>query len=155
MISRSPAIYNGTLYTSGAGSKLTAYDAITGQELWQFGNGNYGWAPQPVVSADGIVFYMEDSIPTHLYAVDADTGNMLWEAPIGFDLAYNNTALVTVDEANNVVYIVQDPFARGGGKLFALNKQTGEGIKVKQRIMLTLKETMCFSEKEKYLWKHK
>ena len=126
MISRSPAIYNGTLYTSGAGSKLTAYDAITGQELWQFGNGNYGWAPQPVVSADGIVFYMEDSIPTHLYAVDADTGNMLWEAPIGFDLAYNNTALVTVDEANNVVYIVQDPFARGGGKLFALNKQTGE-----------------------------
>jgi len=133
VISRAPAIFNDKLYTSGAGNRLTAYDAKNGQMLWQFGDGNAGWAPQPVVSDDGIVFYMEGSYPTYLYAVDADSGNMLWEAPIGFDLGFNNTALVTVDEANNVVYLVEYPFM-GDGKLFALNKQTGEIVWYKSRV---------------------
>jgi outer membrane protein assembly factor BamB len=124
VISRSPAIYDGTLYTSGAGSKLTAYAARTGQMLWQFGDGNLGWAPQPVVSEDGIVFYMEGSYPTSLYAVNAETGIELWEASLAFNMGYNDTALVTVDEANNLVYIVENPFM-GDGKLYALDKQTG------------------------------
>ncbi len=122
VISRSPAIYDGKLYTSGAGNKLTAYNARTGQKLWQFGNGNYAWAPQPVVSTDGIVFYMEGSYPTHLYAVNANTEAKLWEAPLTFDLGYNDRALVTVDEANGLVYLIENPFM-GGGKLYALNKQ--------------------------------
>jgi outer membrane protein assembly factor BamB len=124
VIYRSPAIYNGTLYTSGAGSRLTAYDAQTGQMLWQFGKGNEGWAPQPVVSEDGVVFYMEGAYPTYLYAVEANSGNMLWQAPIGFELGFSGAAeaVVTVDEANDLVYIVEC----GEGKLFALGKQTGE-----------------------------
>ncbi|CAG0931288.1 hypothetical protein TFLX_02069 [Thermoflexales bacterium] len=124
VISRSPTIYDGKLYTSGAGSKLTAYHARTGQKLWQFGAGNAGWAPQPVVSADGIAFYMEGSYPTQLYAVNANTGSKLWEAPLAFDLGFNDTAQVTVDEAQGLVYLIEDPFA-GGGKLYALSKQTG------------------------------
>lgn len=124
---RSPAIYNGTLYTSSAGSKLMAYNAVTGQFLWEFGNGNYGWAPQPVVSTDGVVFYMEETIPTYLYAVKGSTGKMLWKAPIGFDLGFSGAAeaLVTVDEANNAVYVVEDDFG-DEGKLYALDKKTGD-----------------------------
>ena len=131
VISRSPAIYNGTLHTSGAGSRLTAYDARTGQMLWQFGKGNAGWAPQPVVSEDGIVFYMEGTYPTHLYAVEANSGNMLWQAPIGFELKFRGAAeaVVTVDEANDLVYIVEC----GEGKLFALDKQTGEIVWYKSK----------------------
>ncbi len=125
VISRSPAIYDGKLYTSGAGNKLTAYQARTGQKLWQFGAGNLGWAPQPVVSADGIVFYMEGSDPTNLYAVNANTGAKLWEAPLAFDMGFNDTAQVTVDEANGLVYLIETPFM-GGGKLYALSKQTGD-----------------------------
>jgi len=123
---RSPAIYNGKLYTSSAGSKLKVYDAKTGQFLWEFGIGNYAWAPQPVVSENGVVFYMEETYPTYLYAVDADSGNMLWKAPIGFDLGYSGAAeaVVTIDEENNAVYLVEDQFG-DEGKLFALNKKTG------------------------------
>ncbi|MCP5103718.1 MAG: PQQ-binding-like beta-propeller repeat protein [bacterium] len=123
---RSPAIYNGTLYTSGAGSKLKAYNARTGAFLWEYGNGNYGWAPQPVVSNDGIVFYMEETIPTYLYAVNASTGAEIWKAPLGFDLGFSGAAeaLVTVDESNNAVYLVQDDFG-DDGKLYAINKTTG------------------------------
>jgi outer membrane protein assembly factor BamB len=124
---RSPAIYNGKLYCSSAGSKLKVYNAKTGQFLWEFGSGNYGWAPQPVVSEDGVVFYMEETYPTYLYAVDADSGSMLWKAPIGFDLGYSGAAeaLTTVDEKNKAVYVVESPFG-GDGKLYALNKKTGE-----------------------------
>ena len=121
VISRSPAIYTGKLYTSGAGSRLTAYDARTGRMLWQFAGGdptdeqivnvfevltgqmlrresnlgNADWALQPVVSEDGMVFYMEGSNPTHLYAVDADNGDELWEAPFGFDMSFNDKARVS------------------------------------------------------------
>ncbi len=125
VISRSPAVVDGTLYVSSAGDRLRAHDAATGRLLWQFGNGNAGWAPQPVASADGIVFYMEDSIPTHFYAVDAATGTQLWEAPLAFDMGYNETTLATDDPVRGVVYVVEAPF-QGNGKLYALNRQIGE-----------------------------
>ena len=133
VISRSPAIYNATLYTrfytGPAQSKLHAYDARTGQMLWQFSKNNTGRAPQPVASEDGIIFDMEGSYPTHLYAGDADNGDELWEAPIAFDLGFSDTALVTVDEANDLAYIVE----AGAGKLFALDKQTGEIVWYKSK----------------------
>lgn len=126
VISRSPAIRDGVLYTSGAGDRLRAYDAKTGLLLWEYGAGNLGWAPQPVASENGVVYYMEGSIPTELFAVDSSTGTELWKAPLGFDLGFNDTSLVTVDEANGLVYVVEEPFAPGEGKLFALNASTGE-----------------------------
>ncbi len=125
VMSRSPAIRNGVLYATGAGRKLTAYNARTGQQLWQFGDGNYGWAPPPTVSEDGTVFYLEGSYPTHLYAVTGQTGAKLWEAELAFDLGYNDTDVVTIDEARGLVYLVESPFI-GDGKLYALDKQTGE-----------------------------
>jgi outer membrane protein assembly factor BamB len=126
VIFRSPAIYEGTLYTSGAGDRLRAYNAASGQKLWEFGQGNSGWAPQPVVSEDGVVFYMEETYPTYLYAVDSQSGAQIWKAPLGFDLGYSGAAeaLVTVDEANDLVYLLEVPFS-GDGKLYAIDKQTG------------------------------
>ncbi len=127
VIYRSPAIYNSMLYTSGAGDRLRAYNVQNGQKLWEFGEGNYGWAPQPVITADGMVLYPEGTYPTYLYAVDGQSGAQLWKAPLGFQLGFSGAveAVVTVDEANDLIYIVESPFM-GGGKLFALNKQTGE-----------------------------
>lgn len=137
---RSPAIYNGKLYAHictnpvSCNSKLRAYDARTGQMLWEFSKGYVGSLFQPVASEDGIIFGMEGSYPTYLYAVDADTGGELWETPIGFDLGYNVKAMVTVDEANGLVYIVEKPHVGyGKGKLFALDKQTGEIIWYKSK----------------------
>ncbi len=126
VISGSPAIRNGVLYTSGAGSRLTAYEARTGRMLWEFGQGNMGWAPQPVVSNGGTVFYLEGSYPTEMYAVNGMSGEQLWHAPLAFDLGYSDTAIVTVDEANNRVYVVETPSNTEDGKVFALDGTTGD-----------------------------
>jgi outer membrane protein assembly factor BamB len=111
------------------GHSLTAYDAVTGEKLWTFGAGNMSWAPQPVASADGIVFYLEGSnLLYELYAVDADQGTLRWQAPIAFDLGFSNTNLVTVDEEKGLVYLIEEPFAPDQGRLIALDKATGAGV---------------------------
>jgi outer membrane protein assembly factor BamB len=133
VISRSPAVRAGTLYTSGAGSSLSAYDARTGELRWQFGEGNSGWAPQPVASSTGTVFYLEGSYPTRLFAVDGSSGTRLWEAPLSFDLGFSDEALVTVDEANGLAYLVETPFMPDAGKLFALDVESGEVVWYKSK----------------------
>ena len=95
VMSRSPAVYNGKVYTSGAGQRLTAYVARIGSGLWQFGSGNLGWAPQPIVSENGIVFYMEGTSGIYeLYAVNAETGQKIWQAAVSFNNGFNDTAQV-------------------------------------------------------------
>jgi outer membrane protein assembly factor BamB len=131
VISRSPAIYDGKLYVSGAGTCLTAHDARTGQLLWHFGNGNFGWAPQPVSSEDGIILYMEGFQGLYyLYAVDARNGGQLWKSPLGFEIGFNDVALPTIDENRNLIYLVENLFM-GDGRLFALDKNTGNVAWVK------------------------
>jgi outer membrane protein assembly factor BamB len=126
VISRSPAIRDGVVYTSGAGRNLWANDARTGDLLWSFGENNIAWAPQPVVSEGGIVFYLVGPTGIYdLYAVDAATGAELWQSPIGFDLGFSDTNLVTVDEARGRVIVLESPFM-GDGKLFALDMATGD-----------------------------
>ncbi len=129
VISRSPVIYDGKLFVAPAGQGLTAYDALTGDKLWSFGSGNLGWAPPPVISADGTVFYLEGENTLYdLYAVNAETGGQLWQAPLAFDLGFSNTNLPTVDEEKGLVYFVEKPFAPDAGKLYALDKETGGGV---------------------------
>lgn len=126
-IARVPAIYNDMLYASGMSSGLNAYDARTGALQWQFGTGST-WMPQPVVSEDGVVFYMEETLPTYLFAVNGQTGAQLWKAPLGFELGFSGAseAVVTVDEANDLVYLLEVPFGSEEGKLYALDMQTGD-----------------------------
>jgi len=125
VISRSPAIAGGALFTSGAGRKLSAYNARSGQFLWEFGGGNLGWAPPPVVSEDGLVFYWEGmSMLYTLYAIDSHSGNQQWASPLQFNIGFNDEALATVDEAHDWVYLVETHYT--SGKLYALDKQTGQ-----------------------------
>lgn len=127
VIFRSPAIHGDTLYTSGAGTKLSAYDARTGQFRWQFGDNNVGWAPQPVVADDGIVVYPFNADPTYLYAVNGQTGAQIWKAAVSFDLGFSGAAelVPTVDEASGLIYLLEEPFM-GDGKLWAIDLDDGE-----------------------------
>ena len=126
---RSPAIYNNMLFLSLPCGEygLTAYNARTGQILWEFGNST-SWACQPVVSEDGLIFYLEGIDPAlyNLFAIDSNNGNMLWQTPIEFRLGFGTAAetLITVDETNDLVYIIEH--ISSDGKLFAINKYTGE-----------------------------
>lgn len=127
-VSQSPAVYDGRLFTTASNTTtlnlLTAYDARTGARLWQFGKPE-SYAPQPVVSQDGIVFYMEDSYPTYLYAVNAHSGQQIWKFFTGLEVGYTEEAQVTVDEAKGRVYFIEKPFSAWGGKLWAAKKANG------------------------------
>jgi outer membrane protein assembly factor BamB/sugar lactone lactonase YvrE len=126
-VSRAPAIYHSRLYVSGASNKLSAFHARSGRQLWLFGGGNMAWAPQPIVSEDGMVLYLEGESELYdLYAVDAESGDQLWKAPVGFNLGFSDAVMPTVDEANGLVYIVESTFMPQEGKLYALDKETGE-----------------------------
>jgi outer membrane protein assembly factor BamB len=61
----------------------------------------------------------------NLYAVDGLTGAQIWEAPLQFDMGNNETALMTVDEDLGRVYLIETPGSGTGGKLYALDKNTG------------------------------
>ncbi len=126
LISGAPAVWNSTLYTSGFAENLKAYNAKTGQMLWSYGDGNQADAPQPTVSDTGTVYYLEGSGITYsLFSVNGTTGVENWEAPLQFELGYNDTAVVTIDESRNLVFLLCVPFMPDEGKLFAFDADTG------------------------------
>ncbi|MDD5370687.1 MAG: PQQ-binding-like beta-propeller repeat protein [Anaerolineaceae bacterium] len=121
-----PALYHGRIIITYAGGQLESGDPFTGNMSWHFGEHAYGWAPPPVVSTDGIIYYLyvTPDASAKLYAVNAETGQKIWEAPTQFKTGFNNEAQVTVDEKNGLVYIIEDMF--GDGRLYALERSTGE-----------------------------
>jgi outer membrane protein assembly factor BamB len=126
-ISGSPAIRNGVLYTQIPTSGLAALDARNGELLWQFEPSAAFRASPPVLSVDGVVLYLEGgSRLSQLYAVDGTTGSELWQAGLGFDISSVETAIVTVDEQLEQVYVVEEPFGSGDGRLLALDLASGE-----------------------------
>ncbi len=130
VVFRSPAVRNGLLYNSSAGSHLTAYNARSGHVLWAFSKDLSelnGWASQPAVSTDGVVIYPWENDPTYLFAVDGQTGAQIWESAVTFDVGFSGAARLvpTIDETNDVVYILEEPFI-GDGKLWAINMANGQ-----------------------------
>lgn len=125
---RSPAIYFGRVYYSSAGAGMSAFDAQTGELVWRASAGSSTWSPQPVVGEDGTVYLLDGGYPCGLFAYDGVTGSQKWEAPIAFDMGIGDVAesRVTVDDARGVVYVIEEPFGMGEGKLFALSKASGE-----------------------------
>ncbi len=130
----SPALYAGGVYGSGAGQQLTGMNASDGTILWQFGPNNSGWAPQPAISADGIIYYLLGANPTNLYAVTR-SGTQIWKAPIAFDFGFQEAtqAVPTIDEGKKIIYVVENPFASEGGKLYALSKASGKVLWYKSK----------------------
>jgi outer membrane protein assembly factor BamB len=122
VISRTPAFLNDNLFIASAGGKLESYNAINGEFNWDFGTANDGWAKQPSVSSDTIVYYLQGSWPSYLYAVDGKNGKMLWKAPRGFSLYFDDKNIITVDEASNQIFLMdQDP-----NTLYAIDRFTGK-----------------------------
>ena len=126
VIWRTPAIYSGSLYTSGAGNNLNSYTITSASWNWEYGDGNVGWAAQPVVSDNGILIYLEQAMPTYVYRVDPETGAEIWKCPLSFNLGFSGTAeaVATIDDEDSLVYIIETDIM--GGKLYALNSKTGK-----------------------------
>ncbi len=98
----------------------------SGDLIWEFGEAAAGWAPPPVVSTDGVIYYLyvTPDASSKLFAVDFEKRQQIWEAATQFSTGFNNEAQPTVDEMNGQIYIIEDRF--GNGKLFAVERDTGE-----------------------------
>jgi outer membrane protein assembly factor BamB len=120
---------DGTVFVRGAETHMTvhAFDAADGTLQWTFDQdlpssaSAWGWGP---AIADGVVYIpMEGTYSsTNLYALDADTGELLWVTP-GSDTVVTNLGEPSV--AGDTVYIPMDGGNTDGQELWALDADTG------------------------------
>lgn len=81
----SPVYANGIVYVATTDGKLDAYNSTTGTQLWQF-NTNTGFKnySAPLLdSATGLIFFGlvardGSGVPTPFYALNAQTGSLVW-----------------------------------------------------------------------------
>ena len=62
----SPAVYNNRLFTTAQGQNLSAYDAETGDFVWQSEISENNSASQPVITTDGTLIYLAGNNPSSL-----------------------------------------------------------------------------------------
>lgn len=100
----SPVVDRGRLiaYVGGSGSgALTAFDPPTGHVLWAFKGDGPGYSSPVVVDLAGIrqvVTFGE----THLLAVSADKGELLWKLP--FTTSWVQNAITPIVKGDLVIY---------------------------------------------------
>ncbi|HET7016060.1 MAG TPA: PQQ-binding-like beta-propeller repeat protein [Streptosporangiaceae bacterium] len=97
------AVANGTVFLgSTAQEKLFAFGTAAGQQKWMFQtNANVGAAP---TVADGVIYAASDQ----LYAVNADTGEKIWNFPAAstFSSPAVSNGIVYVGSSDGNVYAV-------------------------------------------------
>jgi outer membrane protein assembly factor BamB len=77
IVHESPVFADGVLYFGGADSKIHAYDAVTGAQLWASKSKPSSSAFSPVAVANGVVYVGIEG--NRLWALDASTGDRLWK----------------------------------------------------------------------------
>ena len=126
IIGGTPSTYRGQMILTYAGGNLEVGDPYTDKLDWSFGKLALGWAPPPVVSTDGIVYflYVTSDASSLLFAVDLKSQQQLWESIAQFKTGFNFDSQVTVDEKNGQIYVIEGDF--GNGRLFGIDRATGE-----------------------------
>jgi outer membrane protein assembly factor BamB len=104
----SPVLASGRLFVSvidpgdGTAGGLVAFDALTGEQLWEVRDG-YSTHNAAAVADDVVVFAGSDAI---VRAHDAATGRALWSYALGAELPWGSTQLYASPTiADGVVYI--------------------------------------------------
>lgn len=127
MINQSGAsLVNGTLYVGSRDQHLYSIDAATGQMNWSFARNVSMEAASPTV-VDGIVYMggwydiSDFSIKGSLFAVNANTGTLVWE--VLQNTGFSSSPYV----ANGILYIGADDLY-----FYALNAATGATLWRKQ-----------------------
>ncbi|MBN1295418.1 PQQ-binding-like beta-propeller repeat protein, partial [bacterium] len=109
-----------------AGNPLQSYDVSTGDLKWTYGGTQTGWAPQPTVTSNGTVLYLQGITTSYLlHAVNGLTGTKIWESPLQFELGWSDANIVCLDEERNQVLMLEFPFAPDSGKLYVMDIDSG------------------------------
>jgi PQQ-dependent dehydrogenase (methanol/ethanol family) len=86
-----PIVHNGVLYVNNAGMVLQAFDAKSGELIWE---NRYGTNPS-AAAMRGIAIYGDNifvaTSEAHLMAFDARNGKLVWDTPIGDPQAGHGT----------------------------------------------------------------
>jgi outer membrane protein assembly factor BamB len=87
---------DGKLVWGALDNNMHCWDADTGELLWTYNPGTwYGMWASATGAAYGMVF--EKNQDTYLYAIDLDTGEMVWRAK-GPGIGYSNTLMISEDK---------------------------------------------------------
>ena len=97
----SPVVANGTAYVASYGD-LFSVDVNTGEFLWGFWP--YGSIDASPVVANGVVYVGSDGSPYNLFALNARTGDVLWQAKTSSPVSKDGAIAL----ANGVLYIAAD-----------------------------------------------
>jgi alcohol dehydrogenase (cytochrome c) len=121
-----PLFHDGVLFVHAYGDKVQALDASTGDLLWQYSRRLPMGTPLSVkraIALYGDKIYTGTS-DTHVVALDARTGRVVWDTPIAdVKQGYSLTGGVTV--AKGKVLATTTGRAPGGNYIVALDAQTG------------------------------
>jgi outer membrane protein assembly factor BamB len=124
MINQSgPALVNGILYVGSRDGRLYAVRASDGTQVWAFDSGGISLEQSSPTVDNGIVYiggwYDIPSFarPGSLYAVDAATGELRWEALKGVGISGSPHV------ANGIVYVTADD-----GKIHAFQARSGSAL---------------------------
>ncbi|MEW6363955.1 MAG: PQQ-binding-like beta-propeller repeat protein [Acidobacteriota bacterium] len=123
----SPAHYKGVVYATVPENPLLAVDSC-GTIDWEYGDASFWQASQPALSLDGVLFYFINDMTTTSLAAVGRNGKQIWTAQPVFDFSSNQAAncVPSVDEAKKTIYVVENTFFEGAGRLYALSKSTGK-----------------------------
>ncbi len=128
ILTSSPAISNGVVYigtrdeSGNEHHAIHAVDLETGKKRWEV-KADAQVQASPAV-ADGIVY--ASSIRGTLYAMNAETGEVIWEKTVGKDEVQRAWMYYSPTVVDGVVY--QAYSTGSGGKMMALDARTGAEI---------------------------
>ncbi len=112
VLEATPVVVDGVMYTSGVAGRAYAFDAVTGKELWRFEpevdmqvnrTTCCDMANRGVAVANGKVYVA--ALDAQLYALDAKTGTVVWQADTVDDPARGVHSTGAPEVAGNVVFI--------------------------------------------------
>ena len=122
-----PIVHNGVMFVHAYGDKVQALDAATGDLLWQYSH-RLPRERAPSVKRSIAIYGTRLYVPTsdtHIVALDAKTGNVIWDQPIAdAKQGYGLTGGPLV--ANGKVMVGTTGRAPGGNFIVALDAQTGK-----------------------------
>lgn len=145
-VSATPTVANGVVYFPDWGGYLNAVDANTGQLIWQQQISSYGIPgafsrTSPAIYGNELIFgdnfASDQQDGAHVYAVDAQTGDLLWSQQVDSNHAAEVTANPVIADGRLIVGVSSNeesdaafesgyPCCTFRGKVLALNPSNGD-----------------------------
>jgi outer membrane protein assembly factor BamB len=114
----SPVVVNDMVYFGSTNSRLYCFEALTGNEIWNFSTGN-AILSTPCIVGDIIYFGSTDR---NIYALDAYSGDKLWNYTFASFFAQISSSLSVVED---LLFVGTDD-----GNFYALNISNSSSLKI-------------------------